>query len=185
MTRLILLGAAGSGKTTQAHQLGEMLQIPTISSGEMLRNAISSGLQLGDEVRRYVESGELVPDELMIGLLRAILVQPDFKRCWAIEGYPRTAFQAEELDFLLEDLNQPLDAAIYLNVSEELLVKRSLARGDYDDTAELIQKRLQLFQECTTPILDYYGHKKKLITIDGSLDAASITAQIQARLSEK
>ncbi|MEE3718858.1 nucleoside monophosphate kinase [Tumidithrix elongata RA019] len=183
MTRLIFLGAAGSGKTTQAHLLSEILKMPAISSGEMLRSAIGFGLELGDEVRRYVESGELVPDELMISLLRTILTHPNFERCWAIEGYPRTAFQAEELDFLLEELNQPLDLAIYLKVSEDILMQRSLARGDYDDTTELIHKRLQLFQERTTPILDYYEHKQKLVTIDGSLDPASITAQIQQKLA--
>jgi len=182
MARLILLGATGSGKTTHAVKLAKILQIPVISPGEILRNAIASGLELGEKVRRYVEAGELVPDELMIDLLRTTLVQ--HAGAWVLEGYPRTAFQAEELDFLLEELNQPLNAAIYLNVSEDLLIQRSLARGDYDDTVEIIQKRLQLFQERTVPLLEYYEYKKRLLTIDGGLDSDSITVQIEQKLAE-
>lgn len=165
--RVCILGPTGSGKGTQAQLLGHHLQVPIVSTGEILRQAIESGSEWGQQVQGFVERGDLVPDETMIALIRGRLVQSDTERGWVMDGYPRTAFQAEELDFLLDDLSQGLDRAVWLAVSEEQLVNRSLGRSRADDQLEVVQRRIQVFQERTQPILEYYQYKQKLLQIDG------------------
>lgn len=163
--RLVILGGPGAGKGTQSHRLSQRLQIPGISTGNILREAIASQNPLGMEAEPYVNRGELLPDPMMINFMRSRLVQPDVERGWILEGYPRTAFQAEELDFLLEDLEQPLTCAVYLEISEKVMIKRSLARSLVDDQPDIIQKRIEGFQEKIALLLDYYTGKKKLITL--------------------
>ncbi|PZV26957.1 MAG: adenylate kinase [Snowella sp.] len=163
--RLVLLGGPGAGKGTQSHRLSQRLQVPGISTGNILRQAIASQDALGMEAEPYLKKGELLPDPMMINFIRSRLVQPDMERGWILEGYPRTAFQAEELDFLLEDLQQPLTCVIYLKIEEKVMIERSLTRSLVDDQPDVIQKRIDSFQEKIALLLDYYTGKKKLITL--------------------
>lgn len=163
--RLVILGGPGAGKGTQSHRLSQHLQIPGISTGNILREAIASQNPLGMEAEPYLNRGELLPDPMMINFMRSRLVQPDVERGWILEGYPRTAFQAEELDFLLEDLEQPLTCAVYLEIGKKVMIERSLARSLVDDQPDVIQKRIDSFQEKIALLLDYYTGKKKLITL--------------------
>ena len=126
--RLVILGGPGAGKGTQARRLCHQLGICEISTGDVLRHAIASQTELGCQAKPYVEKGELVPDPILIEFIRQRLLQPDTAQGWLLEGYPRTAFQAEELDFLLEELEQRLDWAIYLEVSESVMMNRSVLR---------------------------------------------------------
>jgi adenylate kinase len=176
--RLVILGATGAGKSTQAKKLSAQFSLLPISTGEILRHAIASGSELGAKAKQYVDSGELVPDEIMIQFMRSRLQEEDVASGWILEGYPRTAFQAEELDFLLADLGKPLDWVIYLRVPEEILVQRSLERGKVDDTKEAIQRRLELFSDRTTTLLDYYEYKQKLLIVEGADDPEMVTQNI-------
>ena len=159
--RLTIVGGPGAGKGTQAPALCDELGIPLISVGDILREAIASESDLGKLAEPYVEKGELVPDETMIQFIRQRLAQPDVDKGWLLDGYPRTAFQAEELDFLLDDIGQRLDWAIYLEVPQELLVSRTLARSRADDRPEIVERRIELFQERTIPLVEYYEYKQK------------------------
>lgn len=177
--RLLILGGSGAGKSTQAHLLCTYLHIPLISVGEILRQAIAQGSELGQQAQTYVEKGELIPDQIMIEFIRQRLLQTDVKAGWLLEGYPRTAFQAEELDFLLESLQQHLNWAIYLQVSEPVMMSRSLSRSLPDDQPKIIERRLQLFQERTIPILEYYSWRDRLLTINGDQAQELVQQEIQ------
>ncbi len=190
--RLVILGGSGSGKSTQAQRLCSHLDIPQISTGEILREAMSDSKllffpanspsqynngfaehvfanvnDLGRHAQPYVAKGELVPDEMMIDLIRLRLTKPDVNCGWVLEGYPRTAFQAEELDFLLDELGQELNWAIYLQVPEAIMVSRSLGRSRPDDQPEIVQRRVEVFYDRTVPILEYYDRRRRLLTING------------------
>ena len=197
--RLVILGGPGAGKGTQTRMLCRQLGISEISTSDILRQAIASQTELGHQAQVYVEKGELVPDELMIEFMRERLLRDDAKgNGWLLEGYPRTAFQAEELDFLLEDLGQRLDWAIYLEVSESVMMSRCLARSPTrsdnlkgnpsandsrpDDRPEIIQRRINLFHECTIPILEYYGYRKRLLTINGDQSLEQVQQEIVQKL---
>ncbi|MDJ0533936.1 MAG: adenylate kinase [Xenococcaceae cyanobacterium MO_207.B15] len=180
--RLVMLGGTGSGKGTQTSALCAHYQIPSISTGSILRDGITSGTELGKKAQPYLEKGELVPDELMIEFIKRRLQESDASQGWILEGYPRTAFQAEELDFLLHKLHQKLDWAIYLKVSESLMKERALNRGLVDDQPEVIQRRIQSFQDFTIPILEYYQYCDRLLTINGELSTEEVTNQIISQL---
>lgn len=177
--RLVILGGPGAGKGTQARRLCHQLGIAEISTGNILREAIANQSDLGRQAQPYVEKGELVPDEIMIEFMRERLLQPETTQGWLLEGYPRTAFQAEELDFLLEKLNQQLNWAIYLEVPESVMMSRLVMRSrNLDDHPEIIQRRIQLFHERTLPILEYYGYCHRLLTIDGNQPPEEIQQKI-------
>ncbi|MGD1909860.1 MAG: adenylate kinase family protein [Rivularia sp. (in: cyanobacteria)] len=176
--RLVVLGGSGSGKSTQSQKLAIHFDTPIISTGDILRQAISRLDELGRDAQSFVKTGELVPDETMIDLIRNRLRQPDISGGWVLEGYPRTAFQAEELDFLLDDLGQKLSWAIYLQVSETVMVNRSLGRSQTDDRPEIIQRRIKLFYERTVPILEYYDRRNRLLTINGDQSPKAVEENI-------
>ncbi|MEM7553900.1 MAG: nucleoside monophosphate kinase [Cyanobacteria bacterium P01_A01_bin.84] len=207
--KLSILGGSGSGKSTQAQILCKDFNIPLISTGEILRGAITQSefaeevaydslsklvaqesnglgyknfLDLGRHAQPYVENGELVPDEIMIKFIRKRLKQPDVNCGWILEGYPRTAFQAEELDFLLEDLQQELDWAIYLQVSEAVMVNRCSDRSLPDDRPEIVQRRIELFYDCTVPILEYYDRRRRLLTVNGDQEPETVRQNIMKLL---
>ncbi|MBD2419335.1 nucleoside monophosphate kinase [Anabaena cylindrica FACHB-243] len=174
--RLVILGGSGSGKSTQAQRLCKYFGVPLISTGEILRDAISGDTtgngygelnDLGRNAQPYVIRGELVPDEMMIEFIKVRLSQQDANCGWVLEGYPRTAFQAEELDFLLDNLGEKLNWAIYLQVPQVVMVSRSLGRSLPDDQPEIVQRRVELFYDRTIPILEYYDRRRRLLTING------------------
>ncbi len=188
--RLVILGGPGAGKGTQAQQLCRQLSISEISTSNILREAIASQTELGRQAQVYVEKGELVPDEILIEFMRQRLLQPDIASGWLLEGYPRTAFQAEELDFLLDDLEQHLNWAIYLEVPVSVMMNRSIERsrtakdlpftGDVrlDDYPEIVQRRIDLFHERTIPILEYYDYRQRLLTINGDQSPEQVQQEI-------
>ncbi len=187
MVRLVILGGSGAGKSTQAQRLGKFFDVPLVSTGETLRAAIYGNSQnsaygeLNDlvmEAKPYLEHGDLVPDEMMIEFIKVRLKQPDVNDGWILEGYPRTAFQCEELDFLLEDLEQNLDWAIYLQVSAAVMVNRSLGRLLPDDQPEIVQRRVELFYDRTIPILEYYDRRRRLLTINGDQSPEQVQQNI-------
>ncbi len=165
--RLVILGGPGAGKGTQGKLLCRHLNIPWISTGEIFRAAIAAQTPLGLQSAPFVEKGELVPDTIAIELIRERLTQPDAKDGWLLDGYPRTAFQAEELDFLLDDLVQRLDWAIWIDVPVSVLMTRSLERSRADDRPEIVRRRIDLFHQRTIPITEYYEPRQKLLRIDG------------------
>lgn len=185
--RLVVLGGSGAGKSTQAQRLGKFFNVPLVSTGETLRDAIYGNSQdntyheLNDlviEAKPYLEKGELVPDEMMIEFIKVRLKQPDVNNGWILEGYPRTAFQCEELDFLLEDLGQNLNWAIYLQVSAAVMVSRSVGRLLPDDQLEIVQRRVELFYDRTLPILEYYDRRHRLLTINGDQSPEQVQENI-------
>lgn len=152
MIRLVFLGPPGAGKGTQAQRIAQEYGIPHISTGDILRNAVKEGTELGKLAKSYMDKGELVPDEVIIGIIRERLSQPDVKeKGFILDGFPRTLPQAEALDELLKELSMPLDRVVYLNVDDEEIVKRLLARGRADDTEEVIRNRLKVYREQTAP----------------------------------
>ncbi len=165
--RFVILGGSGSGKSTQAERLCRHFDIPLISTSEILREAIANLSSNGRHVEPYVEKGELVPDETIREFILTRLNKDDITTGWVLEGYPRTALQAEKLDFLLDGLQQKLDWAIYLQVPQAVMVTRSLGRILRDDQPEIVQRRVELFYDRTMNILEYYDRRRRLLTING------------------
>lgn len=176
---LIFLGPPGSGKGTQAQLLSEQLTIPHISTGEMLREAITKKTKLGKRVQYYVNKGELVPDELLLNLIRERLNQDDVQSGWILDGFPRNVSQATFLDKLLLELGKFSEQAINLEVSDNQLVKRLLLRGREDDNEETIRRRLEVYREKTKPVIDYYQQQCRLTSVDGTPPLERVTASLK------
>jgi len=169
--RLVLLGAPGSGKGTQAARLREHLQVPHVSTGELLRAAVSAGTPLGLQARAVMESGGLVSDDIVLGMLEERLLRSDTGNGFILDGYPRNLAQARALDVLLAKIGQPMDIAIQLDVAQDLLVDRLSGRasveGRADDSPEAVRRRLCVYDEQTAPVVDYYRNTGKLVCLDG------------------
>jgi adenylate kinase len=180
--RLIFLGAPGAGKGTQADIIAKQWQIPHISTGEILRQAISGKTSLGIQAQAYVEAGELVPNILIMAIVSERFEKPDLKQGWILDGFPRNLFQAEALELLLESLKQPLHQVIYFQVSTEILVARMLARGRLDDNEHTIRRRLQVYRQEMAPVVNFYQQRRCLTNIDGSLAVAEVTSSLARSL---
>ena len=182
--RLVLLGAPGSGKGTQAVRLQQALGVPHISTGDLLRAAVAAGTTLGLQAKAVMERGELVSDDIVLGMLGERLSAGDVDKGFVLDGYPRNIAQAHALDALLAELGQPVDQAILLDVDTELLIERiagrAQAEGRSDDTPETVRNRLRVFNEQTAPVIDFYASSKRLITVDGVGEVDAITARILA-----
>jgi adenylate kinase len=165
--RLVILGGSGSGKSTQAHRLSKHFEVPLISVSEILHYATASLTESSRVVQPYIGMEEFVPDEIILESLGERLTKPDVADGWVLEGYPRTAFQAEELDFLLDRLEQKIDWAIYLQVSQAVMVNRSVGRSLPDKLSEIVQNRVELFYDRTVPVLEYYDRRRRLLNING------------------
>ena len=175
--RLVLLGAPGSGKGTQATRLREHLQVPHISPGELLRATVAAGTPLGLQAKTIMAAGNLVSDEIVLGILEDRFQQSDTANGFILDGYPRNLSQANALDALLSKIGQSMDIAVQLEVDQELLVARlagrAQAEGRADDSPEAVRNRLQVYEQQTAPVVEHYRAQGKLAHLDGvgSLDA--------------
>jgi adenylate kinase len=184
MTRLIFLGAPGAGKGTQAQILAESAGIPHISTGDILRAEVKGQTELGLKAKSYMDKGELVPDSLILDMIRARLGQPDASKGWILDGFPRNVSQAEFLDRLLAEISQNYDLAINLNVPQERLVERLLNRATIqnrpDDTEDVIRRRLVIYEDQTVPLINYYQQKGVYREVDGDRGLAVVTSDLEA-----
>ena len=185
--RLLLLGPPGAGKGTQAQRLVEKLGIPQISTGDMLRAAVKAGSEVGKRAKGFMDAGKLVPDEVVIGVAEQRLSQPDAKQGFILDGFPRTAAQADALDKLLPKLGVTLERCVSLMVDEEELVKRLLKRaqleGRADDNEQTIRTRMQVYQESTAPLIAYYRARGVLREIDGEGNVDEVAERLDRALA--
>jgi len=182
VTRLIFLGPPGAGKGTQAQIMAELAQIAHISTGEILREAITQKTDLGVKAQSYVDQGELVPDDLILDLIRDRLNHEDTANGWILDGFPRNVEQAVFLDNLLAQLNQNADCAVNFSVDDQVLINRMLERGRKDDNEETITRRLQVYRDLTAPVLNYYQEKGTLQSVDGDRAIEEVTTSVKALL---
>ena len=169
--RIVLLGAPGSGKGTQAALLRDHFGIPHVSTGVLLREAVSGATPLGRKARAYMDRGELVPDEVMLKLIEERLGEHDVAGGFILDGYPRNLAQAGSLDAVLQDIGQPVDIAILIDVDPELVVariaRRAAEEGRSDDSEEVVRKRLAVYAQQTAPVADYYADRGLLTRVLG------------------
>ncbi len=206
---LILLGAPGAGKGTQAEILCDRLQIPTVSTGNMIREALKSGTEMGLKAKAFIESGALVPDEVVIGIVRERLSQDDCKNGFILDGFPRTIPQAEALD----SMGITIDRVVDINVPDEVITRRVTGRRvcpgcgnsyhvEYkkpqqdgvcdncgatlvqrkDDLPETVVERLRVYHDQTEPLREYYAKAGKLLVMDGTQGITEIAEQTLAQL---
>jgi len=184
--RLLLFGPPGCGKGTQAALLAQRLGVPAISTGEMLRQAVAHGNALGKKVEHIMTTGALVDDETMAAVVRERLSADDARRGFLLDGYPRNREQAATLEEILHEQGKDVDAAIFLEVPAEELVRRMSGRrhqaGRADDTDEVVRERLRIYEEKTAPLVDYYEQRGLLLHIDGNRPVDSVSTSIIAAL---
>lgn len=185
--RLVLLGAPGSGKGTQATRLREHFNVPHISTGELLRAAVAAGTPLGVKAKAVMDAGSLVSDEIVLGMLEERLCQPDTGNGFILDGYPRNLAQANALDGLLQRLRQPVDVAVQLDVSQELLIQRLAGRaqqeGRADDSPDAVRNRLRIYTDQTAPVVDYYRSSGRLACVYGVGALDEVFARIAAAIA--
>lgn len=182
--RLLIVGAPGSGKGTQAQRLCTELGIPAISTGEMLRQAMASGSDLGRKVSSIVESGNLVDDATIEEVLRQRLAADDAAKGFLLDGYPRNTVQVEALDRILAERNQSLDLVLFLDVAEDELVRRALGRGRDDDSEEVLRRRIEVYRSETEPVVDVYRQRGLLATIDGCRSINEVSEDLRQVVEE-
>ena len=185
---LLLLGPQGSGKGTQAARLAADYGIPHVSTGEMFRTAIASAGELGRRVEPILAAGELVPDELTIELIRERLAQPDARRGFVLDGFPRNLAQAEALDDVLREIGRELDVVLYFELADavamERLLGRARAEGRTDDTPEVIGRRLAIYHEQTEPLVEYYRARDALVPLRADRPVDEVYAEVQDALEQ-
>ncbi len=182
---LILTGPPGSGKGTQAKRLVERLGIPQISTGDILRESVTAGSDVGNRAKAIMARGDLVPDEVVIEIVRQRLTRPDCKKGFVLDGFPRTAAQAKALDAILVEQGREPARVLALLVADDELRRRILSRGEgrADDTEEAVAKRLAVYKRDTEPVLAHYAKSVKKIDGIGTMD--EITARIEKALGER
>jgi adenylate kinase len=182
--RLLICGAPGSGKGTQAPRIAAQLGIPAISTGDIFRGVAASGTKLGDELAAIMKAGQLIPDETTNKLLEERLAASDAAEGWLLDGYPRQIHQVHTLEDIMARSGTSLDAVIYLRVPDEELIERLLSRGAIvgraDDNITSITKRMEVFHEQTQPMLDFYAAQGTLREVDGH----GLISEVEARIDE-
>lgn len=174
--RLVLVGPPGAGKGTQAVRLAERLDVPHISTGDLFRANLTQQTPLGLAAKRYMDAGELVSDEVTVGMVRERLTEDDATKGFILDGFPRNVAQADALSELLRSAGDQLDAVVALEVPEDVLVERLLSRGRADDTEEVIRRRQEIYRQETAPLLDYY--RDLLVTVNAVGEVEEITERV-------
>ncbi len=211
--RMVLLGAPGAGKGTQASAMQQRWGLVHVASGDLLRDNVKNDTELGRKAKPYMEAGELVPDDLILDMMEERLARPDAQSGFVLDGFPRTLAQAEALDARLETMGQRLDAVIYLRVSEEEILRRLSGRlicpqchavyhadtmppkrpgvcdrcgtalvQRSDEDPEVVRKRLQVYEEQTAPLVEYYRSRGLLHEVDGAIGVDRVLAKIASIL---
>jgi len=179
---LLVLGPQGSGKGTQATRLSEAYGIPHVSTGEMFRGAIAAGTELGRRVEPILASGELVPDDLTVELIRERLAESDAERGFVLDGFPRNLAQAGALDAMLAEIDRGLDAVLFFDISDDVAVERLQGRarreGREDDAPEAIARRLELYHAQTEPVVERYRASGKLVPIHAERTIGQVAGEI-------
>ena len=186
MSRLLLIGPPGAGKGTQAERLAQSFGIPAISTGDIFRHNVKNETELGKQAKAYMDRGEYVPDSLTNELVRDRLSQADAAKGFLLDGYPRTADQVNELDEILLEQRQQLDAVIQLTADTDEVVRRLLNRaieqGRTDDSESVIRHRLNVYEEQTAPLISIYAARGLVMRIDGLGEVAEVTGRITQAL---
>jgi adenylate kinase len=182
--RLVLLGPPGAGKGTQAQRVVEFLQIPHLSTGDMLREAIAKNTAVGLHAKQFIDQGKLVPDETVLQLVEQRLELPDCAAGFLLDGFPRSLPQARAVDQFLGGRKTPLQAVIELEVNQEEVVQRLMARGRGDDKPEVIRQRMVTYKEQTLPLSDYYRQGKLLHSIGAMGTVDEVFARVQQTLEQ-
>lgn len=185
---IVLFGPPGAGKGTQARILAERRGWPQLSTGDMLRAAVKAGTELGKKVDAILTRGDLVSDDIVVGIIAERVDQPDCANGAVFDGFPRTIAQAEALDRMLAERSRKIDMVLELKVDEAVLIRRAeqrvkdtLAQGGTprsDDEPDTVKFRQKVYRENTAPLLDYYGKQDKVVTVDGMAPIADVTAAI-------
>ena len=182
MTRLLLIGPPGAGKGTQAAKLAEAFKIPAISTGDIFRENVKNETELGKQAKAFMDRGEYVPDSLTNALVRDRLDWDDAANGFLLDGYPRTADQVQELDRILADKGDALDAVVLITADTDEVVRRLLNRaleqGRADDTEAVIRRRLEVYAEQTAPLIEVYSNRQLVVEVDGLGAVAEVTSRI-------
>jgi adenylate kinase len=178
--RLLFVGPPGAGKGTQASRVAQALDVPHVSTGDMFRDHAAAGTELGRRVQSIMAAGEYVPDELTVAMLEERLAEPDAERGFILDGFPRTEGQVAALDALIGV--DGLDGVVVFEVDEDELVRRLLTRARADDTEDTIRYRFRVFREQTAPLLEIYGKRDLLVSVDGMGDIDEVTKRILSAL---
>jgi len=185
---ILILGPQGSGKGTQAQRIAASYGLAHIATGDMLRQAIAAQTEFGRRVKPIYEAGQLVPDDLMIGLIRERLEQEDVEDGFILDGFPRTMAQAEALDAMLREIDRAITVVLQLDVPEDVCVerlsKRAEEEGRVDDTPEAIRTRLSLYRRETEPVIEHYRAQGNLVVIHGDRPVDEVFAEIQQALEQ-
>jgi adenylate kinase len=184
MKFVILMGAPGAGKGTQAKQLEANLGLPQVSTGDILRDNKRRQTELGKLAQPYMDAGQLVPDDLTISMFKARLSQPDCENGAILDGFPRTIAQAESLDRMLNELDAGISVVPYIHVSNDEVVRRLMGRaeqeGRADDSEDTVRVRLQVYEKQTAPLLDYYRNQNLLVKVNGEQGIENVFSDLVA-----
>jgi adenylate kinase len=179
--RLLFIGLPGAGKGTQAGEVAARLGIPHISTGEMFRDHVARGTELGRKVEAIMAAGDYVPDEVTVAMLAERIAQPDAGDGYILDGFPRTAAQVDSLDKLIG--KDGLDRVVVFDVDEDELTERLLSRGRVDDNEETIRNRFKIYLEQTQPLIDIYRGRGLTVPVDGIGEMEEVTERILGELS--
>jgi adenylate kinase len=168
--RIILTGPPGAGKGTQAQRLSSALQLPHISTGDLFRRHIAEGTELGETAKAFLDTGELVPDEVTIGMVAERLAAEDTAAGFILDGFPRTVDQAIALDEVLDEQLNQINAVLDFSIADDVVVERMLARGRADDTEDVIRRRLHVYHADTRPLLEYYSPLLLSVNAESAVD---------------
>ena len=185
---LLLLGPAGSGKGTQADRIAREYGIPHVSTGDMFRHAIAAGTELGRRVQPIYEAGELIPDDVTVALIQDRLAQEDARAGFVLDGFPRNLAQARELDSMLGRIGRNLNLILFFDLDHEIARERMRGRagqeGRSDDTPEAIERRLEIYEDETVPVVEHYRTSGNLVPVHADRPIGSVWAEIQAALDQ-